>query len=215
MIKTVLFDLGGVIINIDRDRSVNAFENLGLKDASSYLDCYKQKGFFLELEDGRLDAGGFCTELSRLCGKTITCEQASQAWLSIITEVPLERLSFLKALRKQYRVCLLSNTNPFIMDWAANPDFCGTGSSLYKFFDHLFLSYRMQCVKPDPVIFEKVLATLNDKPGEILFIDDGPANIKAGQDLGMLTYMPVNGTNWIPDVQKILANSVTNRNRSE
>lgn len=52
MIKTVLFDLGGVIINIDRDRSVNAFENLGLKDASSYLDCYKQKGFFWNSKTG-------------------------------------------------------------------------------------------------------------------------------------------------------------------
>jgi len=215
MIKTILFDLGGVVINIDRDRSVEAFQKLGLKNAASYLDCYKQKGFFLELEDGRLDAKGFCSELSRLCGKTITCEQASQAWLSIIRDVPAERLLFLETLRKEYKVCLLSNTNPFIMDWAANPDFCGTGRSLYAYFDHHFLSYRMQCVKPDPVIFEKVLAALNDKPGEILFIDDGQANIQAGKHLGMLTYMPVNGTNWIPDVQKMLANSVTSRNKSE
>ncbi len=215
MIKTILFDLGGVIINIDRDRSVEAFQKLGLKNAASYLDCYKQKEFFLELEDGRLDAKGFCSELSRLCGKIITCEQASQAWLSIIRDVPAERLLFLETLRKEYKVCLLSNTNPFIMDWAANPDFCGTGRSLYEFFDHLFLSYRMQCVKPDPVIFEKVLATLNDEPGEILFIDDGQANIQTGKKLGMLTYMPVNGTNWIPDVQNMLANSVTSLNRSE
>jgi len=46
MIKTIIFDLGGVIINIDRERSVAAFQDLGLKNASSYLDCYKQKGFF-------------------------------------------------------------------------------------------------------------------------------------------------------------------------
>jgi 5-amino-6-(5-phospho-D-ribitylamino)uracil phosphatase len=215
MIKTILFDLGGVIVNIDRDRSVESFQKLGLKDVSSFLDCYTQKGFFLALEDGRIDANGFCLELSRLCGKTITCEQASHAWLSIIKDVPMERLLFLESLRKHYRVCLLSNTNPFIMDWAANPDFCGTGHSLYAYFDHLFLSYEMGCVKPDYAIFEKVIATLKEHPGDILFIDDGKANIEAGKQLGMLTYMPVNGTNWIPDVQKILANSVTSLNRSE
>ncbi len=215
MIKTILFDLGGVIVNIDRDRSVEAFKKLGLKDASSFLDCYKQKGFFLELEDGRIDANGFCSELSRLCGKTISREQASQAWLSIIRDVPVERLSFLESLRKHYRVCLLSNTNPFIMDWAANPDFYGTGRSLYAYFDQLFLSYKMHCVKPDPEIFEKVFATLNEQPGDILFVDDGQANINAGKQLGMLTYKPVNGTNWIPAVQNILANSVTSLNRSE
>jgi len=215
MIRTILFDLGGVIINIDRDCSVEAFQKLGLKDASSYLDCYKQKGFFLELEDGRIDAKGFCSELSRLCEKTITCEQASQAWLSIIKDVPVERLSFLESLRKHYRICLLSNTNPFIMDWAANPDFYGTGRSLETYFDHLFLSYKMRCVKPDAELFIKVLDILDEHPGEILFIDDGKANIEAGKQLGMLTYMPVNGTNWIPDVQKILANSVTSLNRSE
>ena len=214
MIKTIIFDLGGVIINIDRERSVAAFQDLGLKNASSYLDCYKQKGFFLELENGRLDAEGFCSELSRLCGKVITCEQASHAWLSIIKDVPAERLSFLESLRKQYRVCLLSNTNPFIMDWAANPDFCGTGHYLNAYFDHLFLSYKMRCVKPDAAIFEKVLAELNEKPGEILFIDDGQANIQMGQQMGMITYMPVNGANWIPDIQKLLANSVTSLNKS-
>jgi len=71
----------------------------------------------------------------------------------------------------------------------------------------------MKCVKPHRQIFRQVLDTLGAKPEHILFVDDGPANIETAKDMGFLTLMPVNGTNWIPDVQKVLANAVTRRNR--
>jgi len=212
MIDTIIFDLGGVLVNIDRDRSVRAFESLGLTDAASYLDPYHQNGFFLELEDGRLDTAGFCGHLGRLCSRPVSFSQAQEAWMTFITDVPAARLAFLDELRKEFKVCLLSNTNPFIMDWARSSRFTSEGRRLDDFFDHLFLSYEMKCVKPGREIFGKVMDFLQTDPGKVLFIDDGPANIAAGNECGLRTYMPVNGTNWIPAVQKLLANDVTSRN---
>lgn len=213
MIDTVIFDLGGVIVNIDRDCSVKAFQALGLKDAGTYLDPYHQSGIFLELEDGRLDADEFCERLGQLCGRPVSFLQAQEAWMGFISGVPGERLAYVESLRKDYQVCLLSNTNPFIMEWARSARFTPQGRALDVFFDQLFISYQMKCVKPHRQIFLQVLDTLGAKPEHILFVDDGPANIETAKDMGFLTLMPVNGTNWIPDVQKVLANAVTRRNR--
>ncbi len=213
MIDSVIFDLGGVIVDIDRDRSVKAFEALGLKDAGSYLDPYHQSGFFLELENGRLDVAGFCEQLGLLCGRPISFLQAQEAWMGFISGVPRERLAYVDSLRKDYRVCLLSNTNPFIMEWARSPRFTPAGRALDDYFDQLFLSYIMKCVKPHQKIFRDMIDTLGTSPENTLFIDDGPSNIATAQTMGFITFMPENGTNWIPDIQKVLANSVTSRNR--
>ncbi len=212
MIDTVIFDLGGVIVDIDRDRSVKAFEALGLKEAGSYLDPYHQSGIFLELEDGRLDAEGFCERLGQLCGRPVSFLQAQEAWMGFISGVPRERLAYVDSLRKDYRVCLLSNTNPFIMEWARSPRFTPAGRALDDYFDQLFLSYIMKCVKPHRKIFLDVTEALGARPENTLFIDDGPSNIATAKAMGFVTFMPLNGTNWIPDVQKVLANSVTRRN---
>jgi HAD superfamily hydrolase (TIGR01509 family) len=214
MIDTIIFDLGGVIVNIDRDCSVRAFESLGLKDAASYLDPYHQNGFFLELEDGRLDVTGFCNHLRWLCNGPVSFSQAQKAWMAFITDVPGERLSYIHNLRKDYQVCLLSNTNPFIMEWARSNRFTPEGRRLDDYFDHLFLSYEMKCVKPGREIFDMVINRLQTDPKKVLLIDDGPANVCMGRQLGMRTYMPANGVNWIPAVQKLLANSVTSLNNS-
>ncbi|HPB78326.1 MAG: HAD family phosphatase [Bacteroidales bacterium] len=213
MIDTVIFDLGGVIVDIDRDRSVKAFEALGLKEAGSYLDPYHQSGIFLELEDGRLDAEGFCERLGRLCGRPVSFLQAQQAWMKFIAGVSVEKLAYVDSLRKDYRVCLLSNTNPFIMEWARSPRFTPAGRALDDYFDQLFLSYIRKCVKPHRKIFRDMTDTLGTAPENALFIDDGPANIATAKTMGFITLMPENRTNWIPDVQKVLANSVTSRNR--
>lgn len=133
--------------------------------------------------------------------------------MAFITGLPRERLTFIEDLRKNYRVCLLSNTNPFIMDWARSSRFTHEGRRLDDFFDHLFLSYQMKCVKPHRLIFQNMVHVLGSDPANILFVDDGPANIRTAEEMGYVTFMPENGTNWIPCVQNVLANSVTSRNR--
>ena len=80
MVKSIVFDFGGVIADIDRDKAVQAFIKLGLKDAETRLDKYHQTGIFQELEEGKLTAEGFRDKLGELCRRELTMEETRQAW---------------------------------------------------------------------------------------------------------------------------------------
>ena len=82
MVKNIVFDFGGVIADIDRDKAVQAFIKLGLKDAETRLDKYHQTGIFQELEEGKLTAEGFRDKLGELCRRELTMEETRQAWPS-------------------------------------------------------------------------------------------------------------------------------------
>ena len=92
MIKNIVFDFGGVIVDIDRDKAVQAFIKLGLTDADSRLDKYHQTGIFQELEEGKLSADEFRKQLGDLCGRELTMEETKQAWLGFFNEVDLRNL---------------------------------------------------------------------------------------------------------------------------
>ena len=115
MIKNIVFDFGGVIVDIDRDKAVQAFIKLGLADADTRLDKYHQTGIFQELEEGKLSADEFRKQLGDLCGRELTMEETKQAWLGFFNEVDLRKLDYILGLRKSYHVYLLSNTNPFVI----------------------------------------------------------------------------------------------------
>lgn len=85
MVKNIVFDFGGVIADIDRDKAVQAFIKLGLKDAETRLDKYHQTGIFQELEEGKLTAEGFRDKLGELCRRELTMEETRQAWLGFFT----------------------------------------------------------------------------------------------------------------------------------
>ena len=123
LVKNLIFEFGVVIVDIERDRSVNAFLELGLKEAENYLDPYHQNGFFLELEEGRIDADRICELLGALCGRCVSSNQTKAAWMAFITDVPEYRLEYLESLADKYKLFLLSNTNPFITVWARSPHF--------------------------------------------------------------------------------------------
>jgi putative hydrolase of the HAD superfamily len=203
LVKNLIFDFGGVIVDIERDRSVNAFLELGLKEAENYLDPYHQNGFFLELEEGRIDADRFCELLGALCGRYVSFNQAKAAWMAFITDVPEYRLEYLESLADKYKLFLLSNTNPFIMDWARSPHFSRKGKRLDEYFNKMFLSYELKCVKPGTGIFQHLIAAGPD-PRESVFIDDGPANIRTAHELGFMTLLTENGKDWRNQLGELL-----------
>lgn len=193
-IKTIVFDLGGVILTLCRDEAVRRFQSLGLDKAEELLDPYHQRGVFLELEEGKVTEEEFRQALCREAGKDIPVEDVRWAWQGFISDTPEYKLTMLEDLRKQgYQLFLLSNTNPCMMDWALSPDFSASGKSLADYFDRLYLSYQIGCVKPDIRIFEHLIQDSGINPAEALFVDDGPANVERGQELGFQTYQPKNG----------------------
>jgi putative hydrolase of the HAD superfamily len=193
-IKNIVFDLGGVIITLDRDESVRRFREAGLQNAEELLDPYHQKGIFLELEEGKLSQEEFYEAVRKEAGCDISNKAIDYGWWGFVKDVPASKLQLLEDLKKQgYTLYLLSNTNPIMMDWALSPDFSPAGKPLAGYFDKVYLSYQMECVKPQPEIFHKMIADSGMIPSETLFIDDGSANIEMGKQLGFKTYQPLNG----------------------
>ena len=204
MIKNIVFDFGGVIVDISRDKAVQAFIKLGLADADTRLDKYHQTGIFQELEEGKISAVEFRRQLGDLCGHELTMEETKQAWLGFFYEVNLAKLDYIQELRKNYHVYLLSNTNPFVMSWACSPDFSSRKLPLNNYCDKLYLSYQIGHTKPAPEIFDFMIKDCNIIPSETLFVDDGASNIQMGKALGFITFQPENGADWREDLTALL-----------
>lgn len=205
VIKNIVFDLGGVIMTLDPAEALRRFKALGLSDAERYLDAYTQSGIFGNLEEGKITAEDFRSKLSSLTGHELTFDECKHAWLGYRKDVPQRNLDLLKELRtKGYRLILLSNTNPFMMDWALSSEFDGKGSSLNDYFDALYLSYRLGIMKPAPDFFRQVLDNESILPEETLFVDDGPRNVEAAGKLGFMTMCPDNGSDWTGELRSLL-----------
>ncbi len=197
MIKTIIFDLGGVIITLDQSQAIRRFEALGIADARQHLDTFTQKGIFGQLENGLISAEEFRVRLSEMTGREITAEECAYAWQGYALEVPQRNLDTLKLLRRQgYHLVLLSNTNPYMMEWVESPDFDGDGHPVSAYFDACYLSYEVKLMKPCEDIFRLVIQREQINPDEALFVDDGPRNVATAGQLGMHTLCPDNGGDW-------------------
>ena len=203
-ISTLIFDLGGVIIQLNQDEAIRRFENLGIKDARIILNLYSQTGLFMELETGNIDANEFCTRLSNLASRNISYEEVQHAWLGYVKSVPSNQLQYIQELRKKYRVLLLTNTNPFIQNWARSKDFSIEGKPITDYFDHIYCSYELHTYKPSLDFFEKVLENEKISASESIFVDDGKANIESASSLGMNVIWATDRCDWMNELAKFL-----------
>ena len=205
MVKNIVFDLGGVIMTLSQDQAIERFEGLGLKDARQRLNAYTQSGIFGDLEGGRIDAETFRLELSKLVGQEVTYDECCYAWQGYCKEVPQRNLDCLQQLRKQgYRVILLSNTNPFMTAYTHSPAFDGQGHALTDYVDVCYLSFELGVMKPDPLIFSKMLMGEQILPENTLFVDDGLRNVAAASEMGMHTFCPENGADWTAEIYEYI-----------
>lgn len=205
-IRNIVFDLGGVLIELDHECAVRRFEEIGVEDARQLLDPYEQKGFFLEVENGTITADGFCRKLCEYTGKDLSYEAIRHAWLGFIVDTPQYKLDYLLNLREKYNVYLLSNTNPIIQEgWARTSEFTPAGHPIGVYFDKMYTSYEVGVTKPDAKIFEYMIRDSGLNPAETLFVDDGKSNIEIARQLGFVTYQPKNGEDWREVINKFLS----------
>ena len=182
MIRNLLFDLGGVIMDLDQARCVEAFKKLGMANPAEYLGLYGQQGDFLALESGKIDADEFHRRIRPLFGDShVTDRQIDDAFNEFLVGIPVKRLEALRALRKKYRVLLLSNTNSIMMDSKIAECFRIEGLELKDYFDGVFTSYEAKCCKPSKEIFDYACAHGDMLPEETLFFDDSQANVDAAR----------------------------------
>ncbi len=187
-IKNIIFDLGGVILNIDYKRPQEEFKKLGIKDVETLYSKQNQVELFDLLETGKISEKEFVQKIKESSDLEISDSEIITAWNSILLEFPLRRLQILQQLQLHYNIYLLSNTNE-IHEKAFNEMLkiqCGY-PSLALFFDRVYLSHRVGLRKPDPKIFELVINENNLKIEETLFIDDSLQHIESASKLGLKT----------------------------
>ncbi|MEG1546491.1 MAG: HAD family phosphatase, partial [Bacteroides sp.] len=175
-IKNLIVDFGGVLIDLNRTRCVEAFEKLGLNSVEELIDPYRQQGLFLAFEQGNITTTEFRDGIRKLAGKKITDKQIDAAWNSFLINIPSKKLDLLLSLRQHYVVYLLSNTNDIHWRWACDNCFAYKGFRVEDYFEDIYLSYEMHCAKPDKEIFETLIAETGILPEESFFIDDAQSN---------------------------------------
>lgn len=185
MTKNLLFDLGGVIMDIRRERAVEAFAALGMADADAFFDPYTQRGLFLQLEQGVISAEEFRNKVRPMFPHPLSDEEIDSALNRFLIGIPEERLQRLLQLRGSgHGVYLLSNTNPIMWESYIAREFQKLGGSVNDYFDGIITSFEVKICKPDPRIFRLAAEKFHIKPTETTFFDDSAANCRAARELG-------------------------------
>lgn len=187
LVRNVVFDLGGVVIDLDRDRAVRELVNLGMADADRLLDPYEQRGLFLKLECGHITAAEFFDSVRAVINRPeVTDRMIQDAFNAFLVDLPMSRLQALRNVRKKgYRTFALSNTNPVMFhSWIADA-FQREGLRINDYFDGVVASFQEGCCKPDHTIFQHLLERYSLEPQETLLLDDSPLNVEAARAAGM------------------------------
>lgn len=185
-IKNIIFDLGGVLLSINPQLTIDAFKNLGIKNPNELFLQKQQTFFFEDFEQGKITATDFRNEIKKLSAKPLTDEQIDAAWNAMLLELPQERIQLLQNLKKKHRLFLLSNTNEIHIhafeEYLAR---INRKEFFYELFEKVYYSFWTRILKPDAAIFKLVLAENNLQAQETLFIDDSPQHVEGAKKVGL------------------------------
>jgi len=187
--KNVIFDLGGVILNIDFKQTALAFAKLGIGNFNEYYTLQSVTPLFEKLEIGAINPQNFYDEFRELVQMpSLTNEQIMHAWNALLLDFPPERIEWLKNVKSRYNIFLLSNTNEIHYNYFTQiyKQQIGNGA-LDDLFIKAYYSYQMGLRKPSKEIFEAVMKNENLEAGETVFIDDSESNVLAAASVSMQT----------------------------
>lgn len=187
-IKNIIFDLGGVLLNIDFKLTSNAFKNLGVNHFDEMFTQHFSNPLFELLETGKIDETAFYEAFRKEAGLPLSNEQIQAAWNALLLDFPPERIKWLEKIASQYRIFLFSNTNQIHYDcFKLNFSNAFDGKNFDDFFEKAYYSQFLGLRKPYPESFLAILEDQGILPSETLFIDDTYKNIEAANQLGFQT----------------------------
>ncbi|MCB2219878.1 MAG: HAD family phosphatase [Bacteroidetes bacterium] len=185
-IKNIVFDFGGVIINIDHHKVENAFKELGIHDFDRLFSQASQSELFQKLEVGLISEQEFRDDIRKLTGLKINDDRLDNTWNQIIGDYPPHRIEVLKQIKNNYKLFLLSNTNSIHFRHYISKFQYEFGFPFISLFDHTYWSFKIGKRKPDPDPYQFLLDQEKLNAEETLFIDDSIQNILAAQKLNIL-----------------------------
>ncbi len=192
-IRNIIFDYGGVIIDLDFKRTEDAFIRLGVKDFHLHFNQLKQSAVFDLFDKGKITEIEFHSLLNEQLGTRLSGEEINDAWNAMLGGIPQEKLRLLLDVRRTFRTFLLSNTNTIHLKQITQYMVKVMGRpNLDGYFERVYYSFVVGLRKPDTAIFLKVAEENNLVPAETLFIDDSPQHVEGAKAAGLhaLQYDP-------------------------
>ncbi len=188
-IKNIIFDLGGVILNIDYQLTVAAFKEVGFDGFENAYSQAAQHQLFDNLETGFISPQEFRDGIRIVSHKNISDGEIDYAWNKIILDLPAARILLLKQLKTRYRCFLLSNTNKIHYDVYTADLLKLAANGFNDLFEKAYFSHEIHLRKPDLKVFEMVLKEKQLIPAETLFIDDSIQHIEAAKQQGICCHL--------------------------
>ena len=186
-IDTLIFDFGGVIINLDYSKPLSEFKKLGILDSKKLYSKKEQTKLFDRLECGQISNENFLNEI-RKKSNTNDLELIKKAWNSILLNIPEERVHLLKKLSSKYKIFLLSNTNSIHLKEIISSYGEKKWKNFISIFNDVYFSNQIGMRKPNENIFFHVINKNKLDVSKTLFIDDTAQHIKTAKKIGFKTY---------------------------
>lgn len=193
--KNILFDLGGIFLNIDYQKTEQAFIDLGIKNFGQLFSQQFSNTLFESLETGKISPDDFYETFRKETNTGLSNEAIQHAWNAMLLDFPKERLLWLERIGQQYPIYLFSNTN--IIHYQCFIEIFEQSfpqSSFNDYFRKAYYSHELGLRKPYPESYLKIMELENLDPKETLFIDDTPKNIEGAQQAGLQTILLNNGS---------------------
>jgi putative hydrolase of the HAD superfamily len=195
-VKNIIFDLGGVLLNIDPKKTIEAFGRLGMEQLIGDKGLSYDHDIFYLMEQGKVTPEEFRNGVRQLISTEVTDDQIDTAWTAMLLDFPANRVELVKNLRKKYKIYLFSNTNAIhVAKYQANFK-SQHGFNVSSLFEIDFYSNEIGYRKPSPESFQEIIRLSEINPEESIFIDDSLPNVEAAIGCGLKGY-------WLESGQKI------------
>lgn len=192
--KAILFDLGGVLLNLNLQKCFDAFEKLGFQNFNQHFDSYSGSPFIEDFEEGKISTEDFIHTIQKYCAKGTTTHQILDAWNAMLGEVPHEKFEQLMQWKKNYNLLLYSNTNAlhvaFLHQYYDNT----FGKNVFQqCFSKIYYSQEIGIRKPKKEGYQLIMQEQHLVAHEIFYIEDGKQHVATAKELG------INTLHWTPN----------------
>lgn len=185
MIKAIIFDMGGVLVDLDIEDCKKAFkERLGYYDIDEIIDACHQKGIYGDLEEGILSADDFRSIVLAGSRPDAVAEDVDEAMSHILVGIDPYKAEMLKRLSEKYELYMLSNNNPICVRYSRKM-FEDAGIPLENIFRKCYFSYEMKALKPSETFYRNVVSDIGLPAEQMLFIDDSMKNVEGSVAAGL------------------------------
>lgn len=204
-IKNIIFDLGGVIINLDTAATIKAFVDLGINDFENIYSQLSQTNLFDQFDKGLITENYFFNSIKNQFDLKKPLHDLEKAWNAMLLDFPKQRLDNLKKYKESHRTFLLSNTNEtHIREFHRTLHQNYGMRDLDQFFEKVYFSCRVNMRKPDKEIFELVLKQNHLDPAETLFIDDTIHHVEGAKRVGIHSVLIKTGEEFDEVLKRLL-----------